>query len=106
MSKPSRPLTKRATGRSVAEGRRIEIGELVDLPVVELRRDAPHPGIDVVTPVAAPVGFQLPRQVLPVLVRQRRGLDGSAGIEAVARVAGREATRRIPPLHEPDDVLV
>src|SRR6187549_3165224 len=91
---------------SIAECRRIERGKPLDLAIRQLYRHAAHAGVDVVASSIGLERLELTGKVFPVLVRQRRRLNRTPGIEAVARVAGWKAARRISSLDEPDDVLV
>ena len=91
---------------SIAECRRIERGKLFDLAICQLYRHAAHAGVNVIASSICLERLELTREIFPVLVRKRRCLDRAACIEAVARIAGWKAARRIAPLDEPDDVLV
>src|SRR5579872_1912366 len=84
--------------RSIAENRLLGgviNSESLDFFRLQFGGDVTHPVIDVVVPLPCGEGGQLCLDILPVLPRQRGGLDRSSGRQPVTAGARRDAARDV-----------
>jgi hypothetical protein len=70
----------------------------MDFSFGQLRSNTTHARVDIVPAVTALERMQLTGKVFLVLSRERRRLDWTAGVEAVARIAGGKSARGIAAL--------